>query len=57
MYMQREYSYIRGLQLNKYPVIYFLKELRIRFADIIKQTCRKMKNAYQPMDIMNNFVS
>lgn len=35
MYKQREYSYIKGLELEKYPVLYYLKEQRIRFADII----------------------
>jgi len=39
MYKQREYSFVRGLQLEKYPVIYYLKEQRIRFADIIAATC------------------
>jgi hypothetical protein len=39
MYKQREYSFVRGLELEKYPVIYYLKEQRIRFADIIAATC------------------
>jgi hypothetical protein len=26
MYREREYSFVRGLELEKYPVIFYLKE-------------------------------
>lgn len=56
MYYQREYSFIRGLQLERYPVIYFLREQRIRFTEVLSNTCKRMKHAYQPADVMKNFV-
>ena len=46
MYREREYSYVRGLELEKYPVIFYLKEYRLRFADIVAETCKRMKSAY-----------
>jgi hypothetical protein len=57
MYKEREYSFIRGLELEKYPVVYFLREQRIRFTEIINQTCKRLKGAYQTQDVMKNFVS
>ena len=51
MYREREYSFVRGLELEKYPVIFYLKEQRIRFADLIAETCKKMKSAYEVQDI------
>lgn len=57
MYKFREYSYISALQLDKYPLVYFLKEQRIRFAEMISQTCKKLKNSFAPSDIQKNFVS
>jgi len=35
MYKQREFSFIRALELERYPVVYFLREQRIRFQEII----------------------
>lgn len=37
--------------------MYFLREQRIRFSDIVTQTCRRMKGAFLPSDIMSTFVS
>lgn len=57
LYREREYSYLRGLEIEKYPVIFYLKEQRIRFAEIIATTCNKMKSAYNVNDIQKNFIS
>jgi|LauGreDrversion4_2_1035121.scaffolds.fasta_scaffold87121_2 hypothetical protein len=35
MYRLREYSFISALELEKYPVLYYLKEQRIRFNEMI----------------------
>lgn len=57
MYRQREYSYIQALKLEEYPVIYFLREQRAKFRDMIELACKnlKMQSAFQ--DIHTNFVS
>ena len=55
--MAREYSYVNCMQLDKYPVIFFLKEQRQRFKDVLEMTCRNLKNKYAYLDIYSNFVS
>lgn len=51
MYRLREYSFISALELEKYPVLYYLKEQRIRFNEMIAQTCKKLKDAFIAADI------
>lgn len=57
MYKQREFSFIRALELERYPVVYFLTEQRIRFQEIINQACKRLKGAFSANDIIKNFVS
>jgi hypothetical protein len=57
MYKEREYSFVKGLELEKYPVIFYLKEQRIRFQDIVAETCKRMKSAYDGSDIQKNFIT
>ncbi|CDW85131.1 leucine-rich repeat and iq domain-containing protein 3 [Stylonychia lemnae] len=53
----REFSYIKAMRIEEYPVIYFLKEQRAKFRDLIEKTCKNLKIQTSFTDIYKNFVS
>lgn len=42
--------------MEKHPVIYYLKEQRTRFRELLELTCKKLKN-FSYYDINSNFVT